>query len=280
MSKTLEDKNMTTWRDAEKFLSSLWLLDREDDRPLDFHGAFVPDVARGLILRHTQPGDWVWDPTAGSGTTGIVAKELDRHCIMSDLTPLDVDQDLVEYPVLPGNVCDVKIASAFDGLISKFDGRSLRFPQLQSDKPDEHEPCFQFDLVIFHPPYHNIIQFSDKEGDMSNCPAVDWFFPLFQAACQNIFQHLRLGGFLGLVIGDIWENGGTIPLGFRCMHLAMLEAGLGGRLKAIVVKDIKNNRHNAKNENLMKSRFFRWGAVAFQHEYIFSIQKGKGKSGS
>jgi hypothetical protein len=25
---------MTTWRDAEKYLSSLWLLDRDDDRPL------------------------------------------------------------------------------------------------------------------------------------------------------------------------------------------------------------------------------------------------------
>jgi len=54
-------KVMTTWRDAAKYLSSLWLLDREDDQPLDFHGAFIPAVAEGLILRHTQPGD-------GSGT--------------------------------------------------------------------------------------------------------------------------------------------------------------------------------------------------------------------
>ena len=79
-----------------------------------------------------------------------------------------------------------------------------------------------------------------------------------------------------MVIGDIWLTGQARvePLGFRCADLAVAALD-GGRLKSIVVKDIKNNRHNAGRKNLLLSRFFRWGAVDFRHEYIFSIQKGR-----
>ena len=111
---------------------------------------------------------------------------------------------------------------------------------------------------------------------MSNCGDVTSFYRGFWPVLLNVNRHLKPGGYLGLVIGDIWLKGKAKvePLGFRCADLAV-GALNGGRLKAIVVKDIKNNRHNAGRKNLLLSRFFRWGAVDFQHEYIFSIQKGK-----
>jgi hypothetical protein len=40
-------------------------------------------------------------------------------------------------------------------------------------------------------------------------------------------------------------------------------------------KDIKNNNHRAGQKNLWSARYFKWGAVHFTHEYVFSIQKGK-----
>jgi len=235
------------WRttDEKNYLSSLWILDREDDRKLEFHGSFIPAVAEGLMLRHTQPGDWVWDCFAGSGTTGIVADELQRHCLLTDLNPTSEDI----YP------CDA---------------RSVFSKQ-------------QFDLVIAHPPYHNIIQFSDSPDDLSNCPNVNIFLAQFSAVCQNINRHLKPGGFLGLVIGDIWITReqakgtttpyGYYPLGFRCMDVAMkcIDSAV---LTAVVVKNISGNRHNAHRENLVKARLFKIGATQFNHEYIFSIRKG------
>lgn len=35
-----------------------------------------------LIRTYTDPGDWVLDNTAGSGTTGVAAQALGRHCVL------------------------------------------------------------------------------------------------------------------------------------------------------------------------------------------------------
>lgn len=238
--------NNKTWREvADKgYLSSLYLLDREDDRGLNFHGAFIPQVAEALILRHTKPGDWVWDPMCGSGTTGIVARKLGRHYLLSDLNPLSA-------------------AEKQAGLIFRADARC------------DPAPMQTFDLVILHPPYHNIIRFSDKPEDLSNAGSVAEFLEMFSEVVANVSQYLRPGGYIGLVIGDIWENGnGVVPLGFYCMKRA-LEIVPGAQLKAIVVKDIRNNRFRANRRNLWLSRYYRWGTVEFAHEYIFSIRRGR-----
>lgn len=254
---------MTTWRDAEKYLSSLWLLDRDDDRPLDFHGAFVPAVAEGLILRHTQPGDWVWDPMAGSGTTGYIAERLGRRCVMSDLTPRSPN-------IYPADARTTKLVEIEGSIV----------PWHIVDEWQEHSPepePFQFDLVILHPPYHDIIQFSDKPEDLSNCKDVNRFLMQLYVVAFNISEYLKPGGYVGLVIGDIWIRGEARvePLGFEAMQAVLEGLGDGARLKAIAVKDIKNNNHRAGQKNLWSARYFKWGAVHFTHEYVFSIQKGK-----
>ena len=54
----------------------LWLFPRrgEGGDPA-FHGAFIPQVPQYLAIRYTSPGDVVWDPMAGSGTTGDALKD-------------------------------------------------------------------------------------------------------------------------------------------------------------------------------------------------------------
>jgi len=258
--------DLKPWRQAKAYLSSLWLLERKDERPLKFHGAFVPAVAEGLILRHTKPGDWVWDPMAGSGTVAMVCNYHDRRCLMSDLTPTapdiyQADARLISIragsPLVDGNV-----------------ERPVPIPATCLSAPYALPP-FQFDLVILHPPYHNIIKFSDKPEDLSNCDNLPVFLSRFSEVCRNVARHLKPGGYLGLVIGDIWDSGQVVPLGFRCMDRALTALGPRARLKAIVVKDIKNHaRHKRGSRNLWLSRYYRWGTVEFAHEYIFSIQKG------
>jgi DNA modification methylase len=48
---------------------------------------FPLELARRLILLTTLPGDQVLDPFAGSGTTGVAAKELGRHYTLMELNP-------------------------------------------------------------------------------------------------------------------------------------------------------------------------------------------------
>jgi len=147
---------------------------------------------------------------------------------------------------------------------------------------------FKFDLVILHPPYHKIVKFSGKPNDLSNAGSVGRFLRMFEDVCRNVARHLSPKGYLCLVAGDIWLTEeeakvepmglqpGIFPLAHECMYRAMCALGQDARLKAIVVKNIKNNQARAGQRNLWSARYFKWGAVHFAHEYIFSIQKGSG----
>lgn len=49
--------------------------------------AFPRELARRCILLGSRAGDTVLDPFGGSGTTGVVAQELDRKAILIELNP-------------------------------------------------------------------------------------------------------------------------------------------------------------------------------------------------
>ena len=53
----------------------------------DDHVAIYPEaLAERCILLGSQPGDVVFDPFAGSGTTGAAAQRLGRRAILMDLS--------------------------------------------------------------------------------------------------------------------------------------------------------------------------------------------------
>lgn len=57
-------------------------------RSAEEHFAVMPEeVARRCILAGSEEGDTVIDPFFGSGTVGVVASALDRHCVGIELNP-------------------------------------------------------------------------------------------------------------------------------------------------------------------------------------------------
>ena len=44
-------------------------------------------IIRRIITASSNPGDWVLDPFAGSGTTGVAARELERKFLLIDSHP-------------------------------------------------------------------------------------------------------------------------------------------------------------------------------------------------
>jgi DNA modification methylase len=68
-----------------KILDDVWQIPRltgtSSERLPDFPTQLPLDLLRPIIGCATEPGDLVVDPFCGSGTTGVVAKELDRRFI-------------------------------------------------------------------------------------------------------------------------------------------------------------------------------------------------------
>ena len=67
-------------------LRNYWVLG--PDTSGNGHPATFPrELARRCILLGSQIGDTILDPFSGSGTTGVVAQELDRNVILIELNP-------------------------------------------------------------------------------------------------------------------------------------------------------------------------------------------------
>lgn len=44
-----------------------------------------------ILLASTNPGDWILDPFTGTGTTGVVAEQLSRGCVLIENAPANVE---------------------------------------------------------------------------------------------------------------------------------------------------------------------------------------------
>lgn len=261
------DIDLKQWREYDHvWTDSLWLIDARDrsgGHQLDYHGNFVPQIATQAFLRYTKRDDVVLDLFLGSGTSAIEAVRLDRRFVGVELKP-----DLVEYvrQKIPPALLDERVyLLQGDSSAAETAGRvRATLNQMQV----EHAQ-----LLMLHPPYHDIIQFSDAAADLSNAPTLEQFLDDFESVARRGYDLLEAGRFAALVIGDKYTQGELIPLGFYCM--ARMQR-VGFRVKAIVVKNITGNeRGKGQDGNLWRYRALAWGFYIFKHEYVIIFQKPK-----
>mgnify|MGYP004505448727 CR=1 FL=1 len=229
----------------------------------EYHGNYIPQIAQQLYQRYTKKNDIVLDMFFGSGTSGIEAMNEDRRCIGVELKP-----ELVEH--VSQKFTDKQLVtrmniicgdSASDEIVDKI---QARLEVMGEEKAQ---------LLILHPPYDDIIKFSDKKEDLSNCESTEQFYDLFEKVAKNGYDLLEKGRFAALIIGDSYKNSEVQPLGFECMQRMK---DIGFKLKSIIVKDIQgNDRAKGKTANLWRYRALAGGFSIFQHEYIFIFQKVK-----
>ncbi len=227
----------------------------------EYHGNYIPQIAQQLLQRYTKKGDVVLDLFFGSGTTGIEALNENRRCI-----GVELKQDLVESVsnkfTQKELVTDMNIICGDSASNEILDKIQARLEVMGEEKAQ---------LLILHPPYDDIIKFSDKKEDLSNCESTEEFYDLFEKVAENGYKMLEKGRFAALIIGDSYKNSEVQPLGFECMDRMKK---LGFKLKSIIVKDIQGNeRAKGKTANLWRYRALAGGFSIFQHEYIFIFQK-------
>jgi len=262
----LGEIDIERWAQYDDIITdSLWLLGRRDSSGAhtgEYWGNFVPQIPYQSMRRFTKPGELVIDPFVGFGTTLIEAVRLGRCAIGVDLQSSCVDAARVRVAQEAGTSDTRVIALVGDSTCSETVA-VVQDVMRQWGFPHAH-------LLILHPPYHDIIRFSDYPSDLSNAPSVDAFLESFGQVVENFAPLLAEGRFLVLVIGDKYTRGEWVPLGFQTMEVVRQH---GFRLKSICVKDIQENRGKRGQYRLWRYRALRHNFYVFKHEYVMFFEK-------
>jgi len=264
----INDLNLKNWKEYQDLLTdSLWLIGERDKSGAhsgEYHGNFIPQIPNQLMRRFTKKGDVILDAFLGSGTTLIESRRLGRHGIGIELIPevAEKAKKNINRELAPANIfTDIIVA---DSTKKEAREKVLEILNNYGEK--------SIHLIILHPPYHDIIKFSNREEDLCNAPTVEDFKQKFGDVIENFTDLLEKNHYLAVVIGDKYTNGEWIPLGFHLMR-ETLERGKELKLKSILVKNMVNNRAKRNQEHLWRYRALVGGFYIFRHEYILIFKK-------
>jgi len=258
----INDINLGRWKEYNDIITdSLWIFDKRDSSGAHlgwYWGNFIPQIPHQLMLRYTKKEDWVLDPFLGSGTTLIECRRLGRNGIGIELNQ-EVANNAKTLIEKEENKFNIK-TEVFVGDSRTIDIKNILYQNNIS----------KVQLVIMHPPYHDIIKFSNDKRDLSNANSINEFLSMFGEVIDNVTPFLEDGRYLALVIGDKYSKGEWIPLGFYCMEEVLKRKYL---LKSIIVKNFDETRGKRNQKELWRYRALAGGFYVFKHEYIMLFKK-------
>jgi len=214
-----------------------------------YRGNWAPEVVRNLILRYSKEGDFLLDPMVGGGTSAIEAKLLNRNLLALDINPnaIELTKKAVDFE------CEFNPKIK----IMQNDCRDLSFLKDES-----------IDLVLFHPPYADIIKYSNKEiaGDLSNIHNLDEFCNEIEIVAKELYRVLKKDKYCAVLIGDTRRNKMYQPLAFKVMERFLK---VGFTLK----EDIIKHQHNCKATGFWVNKSKEYNFLLIMHEHLFIFKK-------
>lgn len=211
-----------------------------------YRGNWSPYIPRNVILRYSSEGDTVLDQFVGGGTTAVEAKLTGRNFIGIDINPAAVE--------LTKNKLNFEYDTSADISVRLGDARKL-------DISDG-----SIDLICTHPPYADIINYSDGiDGDLSLL-SIKPFLTEMSKVAEECFRVLKKDKFCAILMGDTRKKGMVQPLAFETMRLFELA---GFKLKEIIIKE----QHNCKATGYWKTNSIKYNFLLLAHEYLFVFKK-------
>jgi len=199
------------------------------------------------LLRYSAEGDLVLDQFAGGGTTLVEAKLLNRNIIGVDINSNALDRCREK--------CDFERENCGKVYFHQGDARNLDFI-----------PSESVDFVCSHPPYADIIQYSeDIDGDLSHFKVKD-FLEQMKSVAGESFRVLKKDKFCAILMGDTRQKGHVVPMSFEVMKIF---ESAGFKLKEIIIKE----QHNCKATGYWKTNSIKYNFLLLAHEYLFVFRK-------
>jgi len=216
-----------------------------------YRGNFAPQIARNIIEMYSEQGDSILDPMVGAGTTLIEAKLLARNALGMDINPeaVKLTEKGLNFKHHPPSEQKVKVG----------DARDLSFLKDNS-----------FDLALTHPPYMNIIKYSNGEipKDLSNISSLPKFCDEIEKIAKELFRVLKPDKFCAILIGDTRKGKHYVPLAFHVMQ-RFLKAGF------VLKEDIIKVQHHCASTERWRAKAKRDKFYLIMHEHLFIFRKPK-----
>ena len=214
-----------------------------------YRGNRSPDVVRNLILRYSKEWDLLLDPMIGWWTTAVECKLLDRHLLAYDINPdaLEITKKALDFAHKSKSKITLKLN----------DTRVLDFLKNES-----------IDFILTHPPYADIINYSDKkiEKDISNIHDIDKFCDEMELAAKEYFRVLKPWKFCAILMWDTRRNKLYQPMAFKLMERFLK---VWFKLK----EDIVKVQHNCKATWFRVKKSQEANFLLIMHEHLFVFQK-------
>lgn len=260
----MESANMNDWRQSDLNVDSLWIIPERakgGKHKNVYHGNFVPQIPNQLIRRYTNVGDSVLELFSGSGTTLFECENLQR-----DYLGFDINEQIIEYVYNQMQDCSTINYSIKNIDVTNILDLSTSIEEWMLNNSKNH-----VDFMIAHPPYLDIVKFTNDSRDLSNTTNVELFINKLTDAITTSVKFLKKNGYFAVVAGDIYKNSEVIPLAFKIMDA--IKQNLKVKMKGIIIKNIEGNRGKLGAQDIWKYRALKSDYFLFKHEYIFVFKK-------
>ncbi len=246
-------KKITKWEpdDFELEMTTHWSFPKRGDwatHDAKWRGNWSPYIPRNILLRYSKEKDLILDQFSGGGTTLVEAKLLNR-----DIIGVDVNDVALER-------CKEKTSFEHEGadgkvFLHKGDSRNLDFISDES-----------IDLICTHPPYANIIEYSDNiQEDLSHLKVPAFLEEMKKVATES-YRVLKKDKFCAILMGDTRQKGHMVPMSFEVMKIFQDE---GFKLKELIIKE----QHNCRATGYWKTNSVKYNFLLIAHEYLFVFRK-------
>ena len=212
----------------------------------DYRGNFAPQIPRNVILNYSEEGEFILDPMVGSGTTLIEARLLNRNAIGYDINQnaINITSARIGFEINNKSKQTVKLCNA----------------QILSEKENS------IDLIVTHPPYLNLVTYSDGKNpdDFSSISSIPKFLDAMEIALREMYRVLKPGRFCAILIGDTRKGQHYIPLSHfllqRCLRTGFV-------LKEEIVKTQHNTTHGPRWT--ASAKHFKFYLIMHEHLFVF-----------
>ncbi|HQF63418.1 MAG TPA: DNA methyltransferase [Anaerolineaceae bacterium] len=214
----------------------------------DYRGNFAPQIPRNVILNYSEEGEIVLDPMVGSGTSIIEARLLNRNAIGYDINQnaVDIASERIAFNINYPAKQEVRL------------GNAQKLPENDNS----------IDLIVTHPPYLNLVTYSDGKNpdDFSSISSIPKFLDSLEVAIREMFRVLKPNHFCAILMGDTRKGQHYIPLSYFVLQRCL-------RSGFVLKEEIIKTQHNTTYGHRWSASAKHYKFYLIMHEHLFIFRK-------